>query len=185
MSSRRGPLVNNPNVANSPLRGAGAGASNTLKTKRPYANLQREDVYGQPPPKKQAVESRLRSPSKLPRAQALPQRGLTAASTRQVPSKTKSSTATSVSRISAEDEERKEAWKSYHKSKFPKMVFYFESVPDDVRARLTKRISLLGAVSLIRCFPMLRLTHFSVKSPSSRSKSPMSSPPDPSQPTAT
>lgn len=166
MSSRRGPLVNNPNVANSPLR----GATNTLKQKRPYANLQREDVYGQPPPKKQAVEQRLRSPSKLPRAQALPQRGVNAASTRPVPSKTKSSTATSVSRISAEDEERKEAWKSYHKSKFPKMVFYFESVPDDVRARLTKRISLLGAVSLPTGLPVLLLMSPSVKSPSFRSK---------------
>lgn len=120
-----------------------------LKQKRPHATNQREDVYGQPPPKKQAVEQRLRSPSKLPRAQALPQRSVNAAvSTRPVASKTKSSAATSVSKLSAEDEERKEAWKSYHKSRFPKMVFYFESVPDDVRARLTKRISLLGAVSL-------------------------------------
>lgn len=36
-------------------------------------------------------------------------------------------------------------WKKHHRAKFPKMVFYFESIPDDIRARLTKRVTYLGA----------------------------------------
>jgi regulatory subunit for Cdc7p protein kinase len=38
-------------------------------------------------------------------------------------------------------------WHAQIRSRFPKMVFYFESVPDDQRSKLAKLIGRLGAVS--------------------------------------
>ncbi|KAG9256905.1 Dfp1/Him1, central region-domain-containing protein [Emericellopsis atlantica] len=144
MASRRGPLTNNPNVANSPLRVAPAGFA---KPKRPYAVLQREEPYGQAPPsKKQAVEQRVaRSPSKLPRAQALPQRGSTTATTSRPVTKERTQKPAASAKVSLQDEREKDAWKKHYRAKFPKMVFYFESIPEDIRAKLTKRITYLGA----------------------------------------
>jgi regulatory subunit for Cdc7p protein kinase len=143
MSSRRGPLTNNPNVANSPLRGASALAG-YAKQKRSYATVQREETYGQPPPlKKQVldngVQRAVRSPTRSTRSQVLVQRGVTR------PTKERASRPASTA-TSRDLDTEKEAWKRHHRAKFPKMVFYFESIPDDVRARLTKRVNYLGAV---------------------------------------
>ncbi|KAM0562835.1 hypothetical protein ACHAPJ_001675 [Fusarium lateritium] len=143
MSSRRGPLTNNPNVANSPLRGASALAG-YAKQKRSYATVQREETYGQPPPlKKQVldngVQRPVRSPTRSTRTQVLVQRGVT-----RPPAKERASRPASTATTRDIDNE-KEAWKRHHRAKFPKMVFYFESIPDDVRARLTKRVNYLGA----------------------------------------
>lgn len=142
MSARRGPLTNNPNVANSPLRGASALAG-YAKQKRSYANIQREEMYAQPPPlKKQVLDNGsqrvARSPTRSTRAQVLVQRGVARPSTKERSSRS----ATSTRDIDTE----KEAWKRHHRAKFPKMVFYFESIPDDIRSRLTKRVTYLGAV---------------------------------------
>ncbi|KAF4976172.1 hypothetical protein FZEAL_7130 [Fusarium zealandicum] len=143
MSSRRGPLTNNPNVANSPLRGASALAG-YAKQKRSYATVQREEAYGQPPPlKKQVldngVQRPVRSPTRSTRTQILVQRGVTRPPTKERSSRPVSTTA------ARDIDTEKEAWKRHHRAKFPKMVFYFESIPDDVRARLTKRVTYLGA----------------------------------------
>lgn len=139
MSSRRGPLTNNPNVANSPLRGASALAE-YAKSRRSHATVQREEAYGQPPPmKKQVLEYGMqrsaRSPTRASRT-VLVQRGVS-----RPPVKERASRAVSSRDIDTE----KEAWKKHHRAKFPKMVFYFESIPDDIRARLTKRVTYLGA----------------------------------------
>ena len=144
MSSRRGPLTNNPNVANSPLRGASALAG-YAKQKRSYATVQREETYGQPPPlKKQVldngVQRAVRSPTRSTRTQVLVQRGSTRPSTKERSSRT------APTNVARDIDNEKEAWKRHHRAKFPKMVFYFESIPDDVRARLTKRVNYLGAV---------------------------------------
>ncbi|KAF5009075.1 hypothetical protein FDECE_4676 [Fusarium decemcellulare] len=143
MSSRRGPLTNNPNVANSPLRGASALAG-YAKQKRSYATVQREEAYGQPPPMKKQVldngaQRAVRSPTKPTRTQVLVQRGATRPPTKdRIPRPVSTSTARDL-------DNEKEAWKRHHRAKFPKMVFYFESIPDDIRARLTKRVTYLGA----------------------------------------
>lgn len=144
MSSRRGPLTNNPNVANSPLRGASALAG-YAKQKRSYATVQREETYGQPPPlKKQVldngVQRPVRSPTRSTRTQVLVQRGSTRALTKERASRA------APTNVARDIDNEKEAWKKHHRAKFPKMVFYFESIPDDVRARLTKRVNYLGAV---------------------------------------
>lgn len=170
MPSRRVPLSSNPNVANSPLRGASTLAS-YAKQKRSHATAQREEPYGQQPPvKKQAVENasrRPRSPSKIarPQSQLISQRGTTRPATKDRAARAV------VARPDHDAESDKEVWKKHHRAKFPKMVFYFESIPDEVRTKLTKRVLFLGAV---RAAPrqaqtcVLTLFLFSVKNPSSR-----------------
>jgi regulatory subunit for Cdc7p protein kinase len=146
MSSRRGPLASNPNVANSPLRGAST-LSGYPKQKRSYATVQREEAYGQPPPvKKQALENGaqrpVRSPSKLVRPATTVQRAASRLPTRGPASKTQSTTR-------SQEADNIEAWKKHHRLKFPQMIFYFESIPDDLRAKLTKKIAYLGAVCVL------------------------------------
>ncbi|KAG6038954.1 hypothetical protein E4U41_003460 [Claviceps citrina] len=147
MSSRRVPLTNNPNVANSPLRGHST-LNAYAKQKRSYANVQREEAYGQPPPlKKQALDNGsqrlVRSPSRTSsRAQVLVQR--TAVARPTLKDRAIRSTQENARDVQGRETE-KEAWKKHYRVKFPKMVFYFESIPDDIRAKLTKRVTYLGA----------------------------------------
>ncbi|KAG8423558.1 Cdc7p-Dbf4p kinase complex regulatory subunit [Metarhizium acridum] len=145
MSSRRVPLTSNPNVANSPLRGP-ASLHAYAKQKRSYANIQREEAYGQPPPvKKQVLEDgtqrAVRSPPKASRTQVVVQRS----STRPVAKDRTTRTTQASGRTVQDVDTEKEVWKKHHRAKFPKMVFYFESIPDDIRAKLTKRVNYLGA----------------------------------------
>lgn len=156
MSSRRAPLTNNPNAANSPLRGHGSLHA-YAKQKRSHANVQREEAYGQPPPaKKQALDSLssqrvIRSPSRTARTtQVLVQRAATASRSSLKERSVKSTQA--HTRTAQDVDAEKEVWKKHHRAKFPKMVFYFESIPDDVRAKLTKRVTFLGAVSKSKAF---------------------------------
>lgn len=154
MSSKRAPLASNPNVANSPLR-APSILTGYAKTKRSFATVQREEPYGQPPPvKKQILENgaqrAVRSPTK-PVARA-PTHIVVPRNPSAVPRpvvrerSVRSATTTSTARASQAVDTEKELWKKHHRAKFPKMVFYFESIPDDVRAKLTKRVTYLGAV---------------------------------------
>ncbi|POR39386.1 Hsk1-interacting molecule 1 [Tolypocladium paradoxum] len=157
--SRRIPLTSNPNVANSPLRGPSAALAGHAKQKRSYANIQREEPYGQAPPvKKQALENgsqrAVRSPSKTTaasRTHVLVQRGAVAAASAARATATRervsrAATAQSASARAGQDvETEKEVWKKHYRGKFPKMVFYFESIPDDIRAKLTKRVTYFGA----------------------------------------
>ena len=146
MSSKRGPLTDNPNAANSPLRGAAALAG-YAKQKRSHATMQREEPYGQPPPlKRQAVDAGLRRPARSPSK-------LATSTTSNIPQRTNTAARPIIRRDrrvvtnSKESDAEKEAWKKHHRARFPQMVFYFESIPDDIRARLTKKVSFLGGVS--------------------------------------
>lgn len=138
MSTRRTPLSSNPNVVNSPLRAASALAH--AKQKRSHANIQREELYAQPPPfKKQVVENvgsrQLRSPSKVTKASQLPQRvGRPITKER------------STHHDDSSNVERIRQWQAEYRGRFPKMVFYFDSVPEDQRAKLTRQAQSLGAV---------------------------------------
>jgi len=143
MSSRRAPLTANPNAANSPAR-ASAALTAALKKNRSYASIQREDAYGQQPPaKKQALEhgarASQRSPSKVPRrvqARAAAAERTTPASVSYTPTQKEI------------DEVRR--WQQQQRSRFPKFVFYFESVPDDQRGKLARQVAHLGAVCACR-----------------------------------
>lgn len=157
MSSRRVPLSTNQNVANSPLR------STTLaKQKRTIAQIQREEQYGQPPPaKKQIIEggSQRLLPSQQQRA-----------SKSQIPIQIRRNANTYESKLAREraghshhqrsqqpapaslgytekDIEEIQIWQQHHRARFPKLVFYFEKVPNDAHKKLAKQIAALGAVS--------------------------------------
>lgn len=160
LSSRRVPLTSNPNVANSPLRGPSTQGASYAKQKRSYATVQREELYGQPPPvKRQALDNgsnRARSPSKIarPQSQLVSQRGTTRPSARERNSRQLVSPKTSHD---ADAQREREVWKKYHINRFPKMVFYFESIPDDIRAKLAKRVVFLQAVRVFHCLCLLEL----------------------------
>jgi regulatory subunit for Cdc7p protein kinase len=159
MSSRRAPLSSNPNAANSPYRAVAAAAA--AKQKRSYATVQREEAYGQAPPAKkqmvqashslktptrqaaQAPEGRLftrKTNSTLSNAFA---RKLEAARVKPVPQ-----TQTKADKASEENLETIRQWQRHYRKVFPKFVFYFESVPEDVRIKYAKQVTALGAVSL-------------------------------------
>lgn len=149
-STRRTPLSNNPNVANSPLRGASALAQ--AKQKRSHASTQREELYGQPPPlKKQMLDGgsqrQLRPPSKITTNRTLPQR--ITRSTTSATSTAVTSKAAPYGRQQRQDAntEKIRQWRNEYLSLFPKMVFYFESISEDLRAKLSRDALSLGAVS--------------------------------------
>lgn len=45
-------------------------------------------------------------------------------------------------------------WQKHYRKAFPQFVFYFESVPNDVRAKCLKQAIALGAVSLAWSWPL-------------------------------
>lgn len=158
MSTRRVPLSSNPNAVNSPFRGVTGAAT---KAKRSYATIQREEAYGQPPPaKKQIVEvshRNLRTPPRQSvaesaeghvfsrRAHAQPtafDRKLEAARRRPAPQ-----AVTRAEKASEENLETIRQWQRHYRKVFPKFVFYFESISEDVRIRYSKQVTALGAVS--------------------------------------
>ncbi|KAI0386347.1 Dfp1/Him1, central region-domain-containing protein [Hypomontagnella monticulosa] len=169
MSGRRVPLSTNQNVANSPLRNSGLLA----KHKRPLAQVQREEQYGQPPPaKKQVIESGsqrlLKSPSQLrvSKSQIPIQVRRNANSYENKITKERSThsqhTRPSQSVSVAADHTQKDieeiqAWQQHHRARFPKLVFYFEKVPDDAHRKLAKQIAALGGRE--EAFFSINITH--------------------------
>jgi regulatory subunit for Cdc7p protein kinase len=160
MSGRRVPLSNNPNAANSPYRAA-AGAP---KQKRSYATVQREEAYGQPPPaKKQMVkvnQMSLKTPSRQSLANGAESRLFTRKSTatastnfarkleaaRVKPSQLSQSA--TDNEASLKNLETIRQWQRHYRKVFPKCVFYFESISEELRIRFSKQVVALGAVSV-------------------------------------
>ncbi|KAL1864515.1 hypothetical protein VTK73DRAFT_5818 [Phialemonium thermophilum] len=146
MSTRRVPLSSNPNVANSPLRGVLAPQGS--KRARSHAELQREEAYGQPPPAKRQM---LDVGSQRQLKPALEFKSTRTASQR--PSSLSSRTAAAEKsiqqsvgyKLTEKEIENVRQWQTQIRTRFPKMVFYFESIPDDQRSRLTKQVTHLGA----------------------------------------
>lgn len=172
MSGRRVPLSSNPNAANSPYRSVATAAS---KQKRSYATIQREDAYGQQPPaKKQMIElnhvtshhANLRSPSRQTSAQAAEGRVFSRRSnasqptafdrrleavkvkpSQQVLARAEKSADKPVDKSAEQNLETVRQWQKHYRRVFPTFVFYFESIPEDVRVRYSKQVVALGAVS--------------------------------------
>lgn len=159
MSGKRLPLSSNPNAVNSPYRAVAAAAAS--KQKRSYATVQREEAYGQQPPaKKQMINAHqsLRTPPRQQSTQsALESRIFTRKSTQQSTFEKKllaagdrsQQAATKVDKTSEENLETIRAWQKHYRKIFPTFVFYFESVPEEVRSRFTKQVIELGAVRFI------------------------------------
>ena len=143
MSNKRGPLSNNTNAVNSPLRAPAP--------KRTRANTTTENDYEQPPVKKQILElkdSGPRTPTRAPirkvaatKAIAIDRR---ASATKVDPAESR------VAKVEKAQEESLAGvrrWKEHYLGVFPSYVFYFESVPDNILLKYAREISLLGAVS--------------------------------------
>lgn len=140
-SARRTPLANNPNIANSPLR-----VQAPTKLKRPFATVQRDEQYGHPPPKKQIVDHGAQRPTQARAVQpAAPASHIhRAAGSRERVTRQQSATTAAENSL--------DEWRRHHKSRFPKMVFYFESLPAETHGRLVRGITKLGAV---RAWPII------------------------------
>ncbi|PHH73881.1 hypothetical protein CDD82_5225 [Ophiocordyceps australis] len=151
----RVPLANNPNAANSPLRGQSLLAY--VKHKRPTAYNVCHDTDAKPPPaKRQAFQGashrRAISPAKHRSHLAAHRPSLASAASfaahpahstaRQLAHRERSR---QPSVVRASHDIDNEVWRQHYSAKFPKMVFYFDSIPDDTRAKLTKRIAYFGA----------------------------------------
>lgn len=147
MTTRRVPLANVPNATNSPFRGAAAG--NNKRTRSQATDL-KDLPYGQAPPaKKQAIEAEDREnrPSVLARHRASKQtfqQKFEAVYGTKPPSVTKA--AEKTQKPADENLETIRQWQRHYKKAFPAFVFYFESVPEEVRSKLSRQVQSLGAV---------------------------------------
>ncbi|EAA28657.3 hypothetical protein GE21DRAFT_9369 [Neurospora crassa] len=182
--TKRAPLSDNPNAANSPLRGSSATALALQGSKkaavRSHADQLREEPYGQPPPaKRQMIEhggqraaasptssrsnvsniTRKASTISRPIDRERPERASSRSGTTVATSTTTraerlyaastttttTSTTTTTDRITAKELEDLSIWQTSMRSRFHKMVFYFESIPDEQRHKLAKQVAQLGA----------------------------------------
>ena len=158
MTSRRVPLSNVPNAANSPVRAVAAAAS---KRSRPL-DFAREITYGQPPPaKKQIVEVEESEPRTPPsRRQVLSRDGAifnrrtydaqpTAFDKKLLAVKDKAAPGrvSRQERVAEETLESVRQWQKHYRKAFPNFVFYFEGIPEDSRKQISRQVSHFGAVS--------------------------------------
>lgn len=162
MSSHRPPLANVPNAANSPHH----GGSNAAGVKRANSVSHLVTVFGQPPPKKRLLEKDdavSRSPTKTRttisgqtaeskifsrrthNTQATTfERKLMAAREKERQSQPRGS---KYEKTSAETMDNIRQWQRHYRKAFPGFVFYFDSIPTDVRSRSLREVLALGAVS--------------------------------------
>ena len=171
MASRRAPLATMPNAVNSPFRTAQA-----VSGKRTRAQLG-ENVYGQPPAKKQLLEAGNEGGENV---DPLKRTGATVISNEKLDEpflskRTSTAPPTAFERKLASVREKKPApqplqpqqlqradrsqtlkgdnlenvrqWQRHYRRQFPQFVFYFDSVPDDVRQKAIRQVRSLGAVS--------------------------------------
>ncbi|KAJ5594935.1 uncharacterized protein N7459_001143 [Penicillium hispanicum] len=155
MSTRR-PLANVPNATNSPHR------AGLVPAKRVRSN-QMEIPYGQPPPKKQVmdmVEQDSRSPT---RSKSNLYHGTESKLFARRSNNTNPS-AFEKKLFAAREKERQpqlktvkgekpstdtldtiRQWQRHYRKAFPQFVFYFDSIPEDVRRKFSRQVVALGA----------------------------------------
>ncbi|CAN8097674.1 unnamed protein product [Discula destructiva] len=150
MSTRRAPLSSNSNAANSPMRTRPSGSLASVldkhrHQKRAHASVQREELYGQPPPpKKQLLNDGSKEAVRCPP----PVRQVKIPVKREpgrLHKEEKTSQSANIRTAQQEDEAtRIRRWREATRANFPDYVFYFESAPDDKRSKLVKQIMQLG-----------------------------------------
>jgi regulatory subunit for Cdc7p protein kinase len=145
MASRRVPLANNPNAANSPYRPSTAGI------KRARADTDQKDGgFPSQPPSKRAALDLEEAPSRRnppPRRPTTSQNSLQSRLEAARDSKPQRSTSEKPQKLIGENLETIRQWQRHYRGVFPKYVFYFESVPEEQRKSCSKQIQTLGAVS--------------------------------------
>ncbi|KAL4922429.1 Dfp1/Him1, central region-domain-containing protein [Aspergillus aurantiobrunneus] len=156
MSTRR-PLANVPNATNSPHR------VGLVPAKRPRTATTQVDIpYGQPPPKKQVVDgtgadSQFTNQTKVSTVQGTDSKLFTRRTNNAQPS------AFEKKLVAVRDKERQpqpkatkqekppaenisiRQWQRHYRKAFPHFVFYFDSVPIDVRSKCSRQVIALGA----------------------------------------
>ncbi|AEO64160.1 08bd25e4-aeb1-4cab-be31-257f0e3c9756 [Thermothielavioides terrestris] len=147
MSTRRVPLsTSNPNVANSPMRASAAAAAafGAVKKARSHTETMREESYAQPPPaKRQMTDRGIASPSRSRPARTMVHRSASRATAG--PGTTQRASHAAACKPTKEELINLRTWHTQIRSRFPKMVFYFESIPDEQRSKLAKQVGRLGA----------------------------------------
>jgi regulatory subunit for Cdc7p protein kinase len=164
MSSKRTPLASVPNAANSPRH----AVPHATKRQRPGSQI--EIPYGQPPLKRQLLDrdENSCSPTKshthiVPPSDA---RIFSSKLNKQV-----QPTAFEKKLVAARDKDTRDKervpqtkvaknekpstetldtirqWQKHYRKAFPQFVFYFDTVPEDVRYRCSRQCMALGAVS--------------------------------------
>jgi regulatory subunit for Cdc7p protein kinase len=166
MASRRQPLAHVPNAVNSPMRPVSA-----INGKRTRAQVgeQRDSIYGQPPVKRQLLDlprdqdenvdprrrntvtvtvsalDKLEEPFGKRASHARP----TAFEKKLASAREKKTTPNPRTDRSekqhADNLESIRQWQKHYRRQFPQFVFYFESVPEDVRHKAARKIQSLGA----------------------------------------
>jgi regulatory subunit for Cdc7p protein kinase len=170
MASRRAPLATMPNAVNSPFR-----TTQSVAGKRTRAQLG-ENVYGQPPAKKLLLDAngeggenvdplkrtatvisneKLDEPFLSKRTSTAPptafERKLASvrekkpAQQPQQPQQLQRADRSQA--LKGDNLENVRQWQRHYRRQFPQFVFYFDSVPDDVRQKAIRQVRSLGAVS--------------------------------------
>lgn len=174
MASRRGPLTENPNAANSPFRGHTA-------TKRARSNTADVENEQSPPKKKHIIDASfnvskptLRSvfddAAAVEKGTSRPPSSFQKRLLAERDSKPTSRPATQkpvpkavekvISNEGAADREALQNWKKHYRTAFPRFTFYFENIPPDNASRLSKQCLVLGAVCLSISAPLEPLLTF-------------------------
>jgi len=161
MSSKRIPLANNPNAANSPFRNATA-----KRSRAQVEGKDAENIYS-PPKKKQLIgiegngtrRAQHISPDEregrvfLGKADGAASnafaRKLAAAREARHPQPRPAEKEPKTLVIA--DIDTVKQWRRHYRKVFPTFVFYFESLPADVSVRSSKQIQSLGAVRCACC----------------------------------
>ena len=183
MSSKRIPLGDVPNATNSPFRAVAAAAS---KRSREQAEANENLLYDlQPRAKRQAFDNgRFDQPTPPRRqaSQAMDDRVFDRRPTNSHP------TAFQKKLLAAREEKSKQRiekqekaanvqmdevrqWQKHYKKLFPSFVFYFESLPEDLRVNCSKHVKSLGAVSLPSDVVLVRFTDVALVNREKRSSS--------------
>lgn len=156
MSNRRVPLADVPNAANSPYRPV---AASTSKRSRAEVDIHNDLLdEQQPPSKKQAVEnvqSRFHTPPRKLPLQHLegrifnkkPTNSLPTAFERKLHAAREKQSQPKIEQEKPDSLDVIRQWQKHYRRVFPNYVFYFESMPDDVRVKCSKHVRALGAVS--------------------------------------
>ena len=149
---RRAPLASIPNATNSPHRLLTNSGS---KRPRNQANISQQE--NEPPHKRLAVDRVDTGPSTPTRNTAEGRvfdrgngtSGSTAFQRKLVAARDKAGMRVTKSVEPAPNEDTIRQWQKHYRKLFPTFSFYFDSVPDDVRARFVRHITALGAVCLM------------------------------------
>ncbi|KAI9884134.1 MAG: hypothetical protein M1823_004076 [Watsoniomyces obsoletus] len=164
MSNRRAPLTDLSTAANSPCRPAIPAAMGITKRARSFSNTYHEGPTHQAPPSKRVMRSKeqqqspasqsRRRPSQEPESRFFTTRRTTARSIPPTSFNQRLLDAQRKHKRSAEDRamedklENVRQWQRHYRKAFPQFVFYFESVPHEVRMKCSKQLDALGSTEV-------------------------------------